>query len=128
MAMKRTIAVDFDGVVHRYAKGWQDGELYDIPMPGAFEAITELLKSYCIFIHTSRDPLQVIKWFREHGAPFEVTTMYSSSPFWDTPDIVGVSQKKFPAVLYIDDRALRFTSWEHALEQTARLAMYDFET
>ena len=27
------VAFDFDGVIHRYSKGWQDGSIYDEPFP-----------------------------------------------------------------------------------------------
>lgn len=30
-----TISIDFDGVIHQYSKGWQNGEIYDPPIRGA---------------------------------------------------------------------------------------------
>lgn len=51
-----TVAVDFDGVIHAYTKGWQNGEIYDPPMPGAFEALDQLMATHPVFIHTSRTP------------------------------------------------------------------------
>lgn len=29
---KKTIVFDFDGVIHRYSKGWQNGSIYDKPV------------------------------------------------------------------------------------------------
>ena len=37
--MKKTIVFDFDGVIHRYSKGWQDGNIYDKPTKGIKETI-----------------------------------------------------------------------------------------
>ena len=35
----KTIAVDFDGFIHKYSKGWHDGSIYDEPVEGAAEAL-----------------------------------------------------------------------------------------
>lgn len=37
MERKKIISIDFDGVIHRYSKGWQGGELYDPIVPGFFD-------------------------------------------------------------------------------------------
>ena len=59
---KKTIAIDFDGVIHWYREGWKDGEIYDKPFPQAIKSIKELMKDYNVFIFTARDVLQVHAW------------------------------------------------------------------
>jgi hypothetical protein len=66
-----TIAFDFDGVIHRYSRGWQDGTIYDPPIPGALEALDLVLESFPVFILTSREPEQVMPWLESYG--FDVT-------------------------------------------------------
>ncbi len=51
---KQTIAVDFDGVIHRYSRGWQDGSIYDPPVDGAVEALERLHHRYKVVIFTTR--------------------------------------------------------------------------
>jgi hypothetical protein len=55
--MTKTVAVDFDGVIHTYDKGWQDGTIYGEFMPGAVESLTRLMQQYAVFIHTSPEPI-----------------------------------------------------------------------
>jgi len=66
-----TIAVDFDGVIHAYSKGWQDGTIYDSPMPGALDGVRAVMATDAVFIHTTREPEQVMPWLEGHG--FDVT-------------------------------------------------------
>ena len=36
---RRTLLIDFDGVVHGYSEGYKDGTIYDKPMEGVEEAL-----------------------------------------------------------------------------------------
>ena len=48
------IAIDFDGVIHNFDKGWHDGTCYGDPIPGALEAIKDLSQNYKIIIFTAK--------------------------------------------------------------------------
>lgn len=107
-----TIAVDFDGVIHAYSKGWSDGSIYDEPIPGALEGLRKLMEQDSVFIFTTRDERQVATWLYDRG----FVTCYSwDSPFWNERDILLVTNKKLAATAYLDDRAVRFVNWEQAL-------------
>ena len=101
---KRRIAVDFDGVIHAYTKGWQDGSIYDEPVEGAIEALLKLSERFEVYIFTTRvkdlEQADMIRqWLIKHGWP------HVEKPF---PEITNIKQ---PATAYIDDRAIRFTNW-----------------
>jgi len=108
-----TIAIDFDGVIHRYSKGWQDGSCYDEPMPGALDFIRDVMgQGNPVFILSTRDPWQIARWLGDHGfqLPVEIIPCTSArSPFWNTVGILGITQRKLAAEVYIDDRAYRYS-------------------
>ena len=133
-----TVAVDFDGVIHAYSKGWQDGSIYDDPMPGAFDGLRKLMESYAVFIHTTRDPLPVGNWLMERGH-FDVLVeatwldvdedgkpdVYNDGldrEFWNEQGRILVTRRKLPAIAYVDDRGVRFESWDQALADLSRFA------
>jgi len=92
----RTIAIDFDGVIHKYSKGWQNGEIYDKPVEGAINTIKQLQLKYKIVIFTVRDNFDDIrKWLTLNGIE----------------NLPEVTNKKPVAIAYIDDRGIRFTNW-----------------
>jgi hypothetical protein len=70
-ALTMTIAVDFDGVIHAYTKGWHDGTIYDPPLPGALVGLRLLMEQDSVFIFTTREAEQVMPWLEEQG--FDVT-------------------------------------------------------
>ncbi|WP_431046755.1 hypothetical protein ACQUSR_32340 [Streptomyces sp. P1-3] len=117
-----TVAVDFDGVIHAYRRGWADGSIYDEPVPGAMEALRILMREYAVFVYTTRDPAQVADWLAGYG--FEVV---ADSPgarhrrMWNRRGQLLVTGWKLPASAYIDDRAVRFLDWEQALRDMAEV-------
>lgn len=124
--MDGAIAVDFDGVIHSYSRGWQDGSIYDPPMDGALDGLRALMKEHPVFIFTSRNTAHVAAWLRDHG--FTVTTDDSmfrhdvwDGVVWSERGTLLVTNRKLAAIAYIDDRAIRFTSWGQALADVAAL-------
>jgi hypothetical protein len=118
-----TIAVDFDGVIHAYSRGWADGSIYDPPLPGAIDALHTLMDDYAVFIHTTRPTYPVAQWLEGHGIPavVEMNTGGKLREFWNDRDQVLVTNRKLPAVAYIDDRGIRFHSWGQALADLPNL-------
>lgn len=101
MSNGRTIAIDFDGVIHLYSKGWQDGSIYDPPVEGAIDAIKTLMdKGYKVVVFTARPNLvDIQEFFLDNGIS----------------GLMEVTNKKPIASVYIDDRAIRFTNWKDML-------------
>jgi hypothetical protein len=113
------IAVDFDGVIHAYSRGWDDGSIYDEPLAGAFAALRQLMTRYAVFILTTREAESVAGWLRDRG-DFAVTTR-APRQFWNKRGVLLVTNRKLPATVYIDDRALRFVDWDRAMVEVRAL-------
>lgn len=111
-----TVAVDFDGVIHKYGRGWHDGSIYDGPVEGAFDALHELMLVHAVYIFTCRPPLPVANWITEQsGIECVLGNRAARQRFWNRRDVLLVTSKKFPAVAYIDDRGIRFENWMQAM-------------
>ena len=81
--------MDFDGVLNEY-NGYEEGNLGE-PLSASKEFIRQLRKKYKVVILTSRPKEQVIDWLNNNGFPS-----------------MEVTDRKIPAVAYIDDRAIQF--------------------
>jgi hypothetical protein len=107
------IAIDFDGVIHTFDKGYYDGTCYGEPIPGAIDAIKLLSKKFRVIIFTAKAkpdrPLVngktgtqlVSEWLDKHGILNCVHEITSEKP---------------RAMLYIDDNGYRFENWNDTIE------------
>lgn len=121
-----TVAVDFDGVIHKYSRGWQHGVIYDEPVDGAIEAVREIMTVEPVFVFTARDDLDdVARWLSERGIPTITTGEWkrlhggNHPTFWGSQDVVLVTNRKLPARVYLDDRAVKFdptAGWDQAMK------------
>lgn len=99
---RQTIAVDFDGVIHSYASGWQGADVIpDPPVDGAIAWLNELAVVADVVILTTRAETDegrraVMEWLMFHGVDVEL----------EHP--LAVTNVKVPATVYLDDRAIRF--------------------
>lgn len=99
----KVVAVDFDGVVHDH-KNKPIHSKMGPPIEGAFHALQRLRNGYkiVIFCVWASDPEKrevIAGWLRSYGMPFdEITNIKPHAEF------------------YIDDKAVRFTTWDEVLD------------
>ena len=97
MRQRRTVVLDFDGVIHSYQSGWQGVDVIpDPPVPGMKETIEQLRRKYRIVVVSSRcrepEGISAIRqWLDKHRIIVD-----------------DISFEKQPALVYVDDRALTF--------------------
>ena len=106
------LGIDFDGVIHKNSKGYYDGTIYDEPIEGVHEALKTLSNKYTLILFTTkakpdrglingRHTVELIwEWLKKHNLDQYISKVTSEKP---------------RAVVYIDDKALRFTSWDKCL-------------
>jgi 5'(3')-deoxyribonucleotidase len=103
MMKKPIICIDFDGVIHSYEHGWQNGSIYGTVTTGFFGWAAKAQEKFDLYIYSSRSSTpEGIKamddWLKEQA-----------HKHWDGPTIYFhfVSEKP-PAWITIDDRAIQF--------------------
>ena len=95
--MKKTVVMDFDGVINSYSSGWCGmDKIPDPPVPGIREAIEHIREKYLVVVFSTRCATEkgrnaIIQYLRDNNITVD-----------------GVAREKPPAVCYVDDRAVRF--------------------
>lgn len=110
---KRTIAIDFDGVIHQYSRGFQGlDNAYDPPMPGVRQSLGTLKSRGFRLVIVSSRPVEVIEeWLKK----FKMFHFFEE-----------ITNTKLPAQYYIDDHAIRFDkNDEFAWEKTLSFIAWD---
>ena len=108
---KPILCIDFDGVIHRYGKGWQEGVIYDDVVDGFFSWAEKAKELFELVIYSSRsgshDGINAMQsWLREQGEKWAVSDGSGAIP--DVVTWFDFACEKPPAFLTIDDRAVTF--------------------
>ena len=113
----KNIAIDFDGVIHTFDKGFHDGTCYGDPIEGSLEALKEIAKEYNIIIFTAKAkpsrPLVdgktgtelVQEWLEKHNVMQYVKEITAEKP---------------RSQIYIDDKGYHFQDWVSTLDHLRR--------
>ena len=109
--MKRTICLDFDGCLHSYTSRWKGPDVIpDPPVDGAAAACRDLRdRGFHVVVFSTRcatnEGIMAVRgWLNRHG--IEVDDVVNHKP---------------PALVYVDDRAVRFEGdWTRAVAEIVR--------
>ena len=136
MKYKKTVLLDFDGVLHSYKSGWKGARnIPDPPVPGMLEWLMEFLWDHCdppdcicsmapaqdweVCIYSSRSrkfggKIAMRRWMIKHGFDYRLL------------QTIKFPVKKPAAFITIDDRAICFNGNSGMVKNLTRLIM-DFK-
>ncbi|HXS93251.1 MAG TPA: hypothetical protein VN736_01535 [Candidatus Limnocylindrales bacterium] len=105
MSDKPIVCVDLDGVLNAF-DGWRGADFFHPPRPGARDFLRTLNEQgYEVVVFTVRWGPHVEEWLKQHGLAEFVSR---------------VTDKKPPAHVYVDDRAVCFQGdFEATMRQIA---------
>jgi len=119
--------VDFDGVIHSYTSPWVNARtIPDPPVPGALEWLVEISRDFDVAIFTTRNHQwggrRAVKrwligqiadqWWVRHASVSLVDAEVDEAAERAARELVNTwtfPSHKPPALVYVDDRAWRFT-------------------
>tara|TARA_R110001592_G_C13181475_1_gene750950 strand:+ start:1946 stop:3061 length:1116 start_codon:yes stop_codon:yes gene_type:complete len=109
---KTTLVLDFDKVIHDMTKGFHDGTIYGKPLKGTSEALKLLSEKFELIVYSCKsNPARPL-----------INGKTGTELIWEwlknnklDSHIKDVTFNKPNAVAYVDDKAIRFTTWEKCL-------------
>ena len=118
---KKTLVFDFDGVIHKDYKGYKDGSIYGQIDYELLDYIKELMNRYYIVISSNRPAKQIVDCLNSDkniDIKFEVYNKdFKDNLYWTKDDVVGVTNEKAVGIMYIDDRAYKYTGLSDLQEE-----------
>ena len=109
---KGVICVDLDGVIHGYSKGYQDGSIYDEPVPGAKESLQKMKDmGHRVYVFSARTDVRAIEEYMDkHNLYY---------------DKVHTGSKPPEAEIFIDDRAINFSGdWADTMSKVENFEIW----
>lgn len=117
---KKTICIDFDGVLADYSNGYQGKDVFGDMLPNADIATSVLKKNgWTIIIYTTRPVTDALKeWLKDNNITYDYINENPDQP----KECEGC---KLIADIYLDDRGMRFTTWtEWTIREIAEFEPY----
>jgi hypothetical protein len=110
---EKTIAIDFDGVIHKNSKGFYDGTIYDEPVKNVKKSLRFLSKKYILVIYSTK--CRPDRDFPDNNSgASNIREWLEEYDLWKYINRIEVY--KPPAFLYIDDSGFRFENWDDTLK------------
>ncbi len=107
---RERVMIDFDGVIHQYVTSFKSPDIIpDLPVKGAKEAIAKLKEEYEVIVFTTR----ALEDSGESDGNIDAVFNWLED---NNIEVDGVTGRKLPAKIYIDDKAHRFDGdWNKVL-------------